>query len=294
MITTKDIIFIINPNSGKRKIAGILKQIEDYKDKLDFFITKSYDDFENFLNENISKYKVIVIIGGDGTINSAVNYLYNFPDKIMAIIPTGSGNGFARELGFNGKLKVLVDDILQNEIYNIDVLEVNEKKFINIFGLGFDSHVAHVFDKRKKRGLWNYIVSVFISMSQFKPVEATISFANEVITGKFNMIVVANASQFGNNAHIAPFAKPNNNFYELALIKPFPFYCYPIFVLKMMTKRLKNSKYIKYVKLNEDLVIKTDEKKCHIDGEPINLEGEISLKILKNKIKVLKTKKALI
>jgi YegS/Rv2252/BmrU family lipid kinase len=294
MITTKDIIFIINPNSGKRKIAGIIKQIEDYKDKLDFFITNSYEDFEFFLNENISKYKVIVIVGGDGTINSAVNYLYDFPNKIMAIIPTGSGNGFARELGFDGDFKSLINDILQNETYYIDVLEVNNKKFINIFGLGFDSHVAHVFDKRKKRGLWNYIISVFISISQFKPVEATISLTNKFIEGKFNMIVVANASQFGNNAHIAPFAKPNNDFYELALIKPFPFYCYPIFVFRMMTKKLKNSKYIQYIKLKEEIIIKANTNKCHIDGEPINLKGEINVKILEKKIKVVKTKKTTI
>jgi len=294
MITTKDIIFIINPNSGKRKIAGILKQIETYKEELNFFITKSYADFQLFLDKNISKYKVIVIVGGDGTINSAVDYLYSFPDKKMAIIPTGSGNGFARELGFGGNVNILIDDILRNEVLEIDILEVNSKKFINVFGIGFDSHVAHVFDKRKKRGLWNYIISVFISLFQFKPVEATITYANKLIKGKFNMIVIANTSQFGNNAHIAPFAKPNNNSYELALIKPFPFYFYPIFIVRMFTKKLKNSKYIQYLKLNKDLLISSNTNICHIDGEPIKLSGEIKARILKNKVKIIKTERCLI
>ncbi len=292
MIKIKDIIFIINPNSGKQKISGILKQINNYKEKLDYFITKSYEDFENFLNKNIANYKVIVIVGGDGTINSAVNYLYDYPDKIMAIIPTGSGNGFARELGFDGNINTLIDDILRNETYDIDILEVNNKKFINVFGLGFDSHVAHVFDKRKKRGLWNYIISVFISISEFKPVEAKIIFKENIIEDKFNMIVVANTSQFGNNAHIAPFAKPNNNFYELALIKPFPFYCYPVFVFKMMTKKLKTSKYIQYIKSNEDIIIKANENKCHIDGEPIEFNDDIKIRILENKMKITKTSKS--
>lgn len=293
MLTTNDIIFIINPNSGKRKIAGIIKQIENFDEKLSYFITNSYDDFKSFLDNNISKYKVIVIVGGDGTINSAVNYLYNFPEKVMAVIPTGSGNGFARELGFDGNINTLINDILRNDKLNVDILEVNNKKFINIFGLGFDSHVAHVFDKRKKRGLWNYIISVFISIFQFKPVEAKISFANNEIKGKFNMIVVANTSQFGNNAHIAPFAKPNNNFYELVLIKPFPFYYYPIFVIKMMTKKLTNSKYIQYIKSNEDLLINADTNICHIDGEPIKFDGEINIKILEKKLRIVKTKKSL-
>jgi len=159
MTKINEIIFIINPNSGKQQIDDILKQIKSYKIELKYFITNSYEEFVQFLDKNIEKYKVVVIVGGDGTINSAVGYLYKFPEIKMAIIPTGSGNGFARELGFNKKtVKSLIDDILNNKIIGIDILEANNEKFINLFGLGFDSYVAHVFDKRKKE---DFIVILF-------------------------------------------------------------------------------------------------------------------------------------
>lgn len=289
MVTTKDIIFLINPHSGKRKIDGIIKQIENYEDKLSYFISSSYDKFIQFLDKNINKYKVFVIVGGDGTINSSINYFYNYTDKILAVIPTGSGNGFAREFGFENNINKLIHDILNNNIIEVDVLEVNKKKFINLFGVGFDSYVAHVFDKRKGRGLWNYIISVIISIFKFKPVEAEIIFGKEKIFEKFNMVIVANISQFGNNAIIAPKAIPTNGFYELVLIKPFPFYVYPSFILKMMTGKLKESKYIKYIKSKERLIIKTSTTKCHIDGEPISLNEDIVINVLENKIKFVKT-----
>ncbi len=290
MITVKDIIFIINPNSGKQQIAGILNQIKEYDVELSYFITKSLEDFKNFVSENAHKYKVFVIVGGDGTINSAADYLYNFPDKVMAIIPTGSGNGFARELAYKNNLKPLIEDILKFKILEIDILEANNEKFINIFGLGFDSFVAHDFDKRKTRGLKTYIISVISSIFNFKAVEAEISIGNKIIEDKFNMIVVANTSQFGNNAHIAPLAKPNTGFYELALIKPFPFYYYPVFIIKLMRGKLKASKYIRYIKSKKDITIKTSFKKYQIDGEPRDSKGIINIKMLDRKIKFIKTK----
>jgi len=290
MISEKDIIFIINPNSGKKQISGILNQINNYDNELSYFITKSLESFKKFISENAYKYKVFIIVGGDGTVSSAINYLYKFPDKIMAIIPTGSGNGFAKELGFENNIKILIEDILKSEILEIDILEANNEKFINLFGLGFDSFVAHDFDNRKGRGLKTYIISIMSSIFKFKPVEAEVNFSEKIIKGKFNMIIVANTSQFGNNAHIAPQAKPNNGFYELVLIKPFPFYYYPIFIIKMMTGKLKSSKYIQYIKSNKDLTIKTPFRKYQIDGEPRDSESVIEIKMLDKKIKFIKTR----
>lgn len=104
------------------------------------------------------------------------------------------------------------------------------------------------------------------------------------------MLVVANTSQFGNNAHIVPQAKPNTGFYELALIKPFPFYYYPIFIAKLMTGKLKSSKYIQYTKSKENLTIRTSFSKYQIDGEPRNSNKLIKIKMLNHKIKFIKTR----
>ncbi|MCF6367149.1 MAG: YegS/Rv2252/BmrU family lipid kinase [Bacteroidales bacterium] len=290
IINTKDIIFIINPNSGKKQIHRIINQIKNHKSELSFFISSSYQDFFKFTEQNIQKYKVFVIVGGDGTINSSINLFYKYPDKILAIIPAGSGNGFAKETGFKKDLNSLVEDIVEGKTIEIDILEVNGKKFVNAFGIGFDSIVAHDFAGRKKRGLVSYTISVIKSIFTFKPFLAEITFENNTITGKFNMVVIANTSQFGNNARIAPSAKPNSNNYVAVLVKPFPVFIYPGFIIKLFTGKLKNSRYIEFNNNSSELIIKTSFQKYHIDGEPMLNNGIYNIKISSRKIKFIKTK----
>ena len=290
MINVEDIIFIINPNSGKKQISGIINQIERNNSELIFFVSNSYSEFKEFVEKNIEKFKVFVIVGGDGTINSSVNLFYNYPAKILAIIPTGSGNGFANEMGFKKNINSLLEDILKAEIIEIDILEANDEKFINIFGLGFDSYVAHDFSKRKKRGLKSYVFSVSKSIFRFKPIFVEINSKESKCNGKYNILAVANSKQFGNNARIAPNAKPNNGSLELVLVKPFPFYYYPVFIVKLMTGKLKSSKYIDYKETNEELILKTSFNKYHIDGEPRIHEGILTIKILPKKVQFIKTK----
>ncbi len=290
MINIEHIIFIINPNSGKKQISGIVNQIERENSELLFFVSNTYSEFKEFVEKNIEKYKVFVIVGGDGTINSSINLFYNYPDKILAIIPTGSGNGFANEMGFKKDINSLLEDIVKAETIEIDILEANGEKFINIFGLGFDSYVAHDFSKRKKRGLTSYIISVIKLIFKFKPLKIELHSAGNIYKGEYNMVIIANTRQFGNNARIAPNAKPNNGSFELVLLKPFPFYYYPVFIVKLMTGKLKSSKYIDYINTNKELILKTSFDKYHIDGEPRTHKGILTIKILPEKVQFIKTK----
>ena len=290
MIEINDIIFIINPKSGNKNLSEFQKKIKDFDSRLSIYISNSIEDFKQKLNEYIDKYKVFVIVGGDGTVNTAIGYLYNFPDKILAIIPTGSGNGFAKELGYRKDIESLTEDILKGETIDIDILEVNGEKCINVAGIGFDSHVAHDFHKRSNRGLRTYILSIIKSVFSYKPLYFEIISEDFNTNGKFNLITIANAAQFGNNAYIAPAAKPNDGYYDLVLIKPFPVYYYPVFVIKLMTQSIRNSKYTAYIKIEKELSIKTSFKKYHIDGEPRTCDDVLKVKMLKQKVKFIKTK----
>lgn len=289
-IEEKDIIFIINPNSGRKQYTKIEKDInkpgKDYK----IVISNDKTEFDKIYNKYINNYKVTVIIGGDGTVNSAARKIYKTENKILAIYPTGSGNGFAKELGFKNNLNTLIEDIKKGEVQSVDVLKINEQECINIAGLGFDAYVAHDFIQRKRRGLISYIISVIKSVFTFK------SFYIEIINDQFQlkkkvqMLSIANSRQFGNGAYIAPEALPNDGMYDLILVKPFPFYYYPVFVIKLMSGTLKESKFIKYFRLKSDTTIRTDFNKFHIDGEPLIIDSEIKITISDKKLPIIKTR----
>ena len=287
-IENKDILFIINPNSGRKKAEILLKKIKEYSVDFSTIITTDKKDFKRVLNDKVEDYKLFVLVGGDGTVNSSVRFFLNIKDKIMAIYPAGSGNGFARELGYEASLEKLMQAIKNPETVDIDVLGVGKRICINVAGIGFDSFVAHQFHQQKGRGLKNYIWATIKSIFQFKPFDATIISDDQKIEGKYQMITVANTRQFGNNAIISPQSKPDDGIFELVLVKPFPFYLYPIFVFRMFTNSLKASKYIDYIPVRNQVEIFSDFNLYHIDGEPKTHKGKLKIKLEASKIKFLK------
>ena len=287
----EDIVFIVNPHSGKKKSKNLVEKIYKIDSSFTVHVTKSVEEFEDFIENNIDNFKVFIIAGGDGTINEMVKHLFNRTDKILAIIPRGSGNGFARETGFRTNLNQLIDAAYKGDSFLSDVIEINNKKFINAAGIGFDSCVAHHFAQRKNRGFIGYFFTTLKCMRRFKNFDAKISFDGVKHEDKFKMVTFANTRQFGNNALIAPKANPMSGKLDVVMIKPFPFYYYPIFVVNMFTGRIKDSKYIIYRQVKSDLKIKSIFSKYHIDGDPVEFDKTTVLKIHKASLRVLRTNK---
>jgi len=287
----EDIIFIINPNSGKRKPDVLINKIKKIDKEFAIYISRSLDDFNRFIKQNINKYKVFVIAGGDGTINETAKHLFARKDKALAIIPLGSGNGFAREMGFQIKLDELVESVMRCDTFDCDVIEINNNKFINVAGIGFDACVAHIFDKRKKRGLMNYILATVECLRKFKNFEATLQFEDKEINKKFSMITFANTRQFGNNAYIAPKAIPHDGKLDVVMIEPLPFFRYPGLIYNMFRGKIKDSKYITHKQISKELVLNTDFDQFHLDGEPVFLNGNSKIKIHEKSLRLVKTDK---
>ncbi|WP_162845375.1 diacylglycerol/lipid kinase family protein [Labilibaculum antarcticum] len=286
-ISLQDIIFVINPHSGT-KSGKILEQFKELAPEIDYFISNTLKEFDAFVNTNAEKYRVLIICGGDGTINTTLKYLIKYPKLKLAVLPNGSGNGFARELGFNGNIQELLDSILRDGTEMVDVLKVNDELSCNMLGLGFDSYVANEFDKMPARGLKTYVVCTIQALFKYKPIQAKVTVDGSVIEGKYHMINIANTRQFGNNALIAPQAIYNDGLFDLVLIKKIPFYVVPSFVVRLFLGKLKNSKYVQFVKANS-LVIDSNSETYHVDGEPKALTETLNVEILKQ-IEVVKTK----
>ena len=287
-IENKDILFIINPNSGRKKAEKLSKKIKEYRPDFSFIITDNKKDFRKVLKDKVERYKLFVLVGGDGTVNSAVKNFIDLKDKILAVYPAGSGNGFARELGYKPSLEKLMEAIKNPETVDIDVLQIGKRFCINVSGIGFDSFVAHQFHQQKGRGLKNYILATVKSVFHFKPFDAAIINDDQKIEGKYQMISIANTRQFGNNAFISPQSKPDDGIFELVLVKPFPFYLYLTFVFRMFTNALKASKYIEYISIRNQVEIISNFKHYHIDGDPKKSPGNLTVKILEKKISFLK------
>ncbi len=283
-------LFILNPDAGVQPVNFILsKELARRKKELICFKSLNINDTGTFIEENLDNHDVFVAAGGDGTVHTVASRLVG-GEKILGVLPLGSGNGFAKEFAYNLNLRSLLSDIKKADSVKIDVIEVNEKLCLNVAGIGLDSFVAHSFHTLKLRGFLPYVWLTLKTFLRLRPFDVTISLAGEKpFSEKLYVLTIANTRQFGNNAFIAPAAKPNDGLIDIVLIRPFPKILGPLFIIRLFTKRINKSKYVTHIKTGKEIIIETDETRFHIDGEPLKITGKVVIKIKKEVLKVLKT-----
>jgi len=283
-------LFILNQNSGVPPVNFIIsKDLDRRKKDLTCFKTLSVNHSKNLIKENINQYNVFIAAGGDGTVHTVASQLVG-GEKIFGVLPLGSGNGFAREFGFKMNVRSLLSDIKKSESMDIDVIEINDKLCLNVAGIGLDSFVAHSFNNLKLRGFLPYVWLTLKAFYHLRPFHVSIKCEEkELVSEELFVLTIANTRQFGNNAFIAPDARPNDGIIDLVLIKPFPKILGPLFIIRLFTKKINKSKYVRHISTDKEIVIKTDETRFHIDGEPLRISGKIIVRIKRNALKVLKT-----
>lgn len=277
--------FIINPFSAKKNYQPFLDSLCKKTDQPLYLISQSLEDTDHFIRENWEKVDIFVAVGGDGTISVVAQKLIN-TEKILAVFPAGSGNGFSNETNFNKNISRLLDKIEAKKYREIDAFMVNDHFSINVSGTGFDGKVVKEFEKTN-RGFKNYIKVSIKTFFNYKPIK--IKFLNEgykSYNGKYLMLNVANTRQFGNNAYIAPMASKSDGLVDLVLVKKFPLTYSPFFALRMFTKRLKDDDYVTYLSVSE-IEFKVNTKTWHIDGEFKKIKSPIHIKVLPKSLKIL-------
>ncbi|MGE5458772.1 MAG: diacylglycerol/lipid kinase family protein [Methanococcaceae archaeon] len=282
-------LFILNPKAGVLPSNFIISRDLERHKNITYVKSKSIPDTDEILKKNFDNYEVFIAAGGDGTVHSVATKLVG-SEKMLGVLPMGSGNGFAREFGFSSGLRPLMDDIERGESLEMDILEINNIVCLNVAGIGLDSFVAHSFAKRKLRGFFPYAWLTLKTFIQLRPVFVTLHIGDEkVISEDLFVLTIANTRQFGNNAFIAPEALPNDGKMDLVLIRPFPKIFGPLFVIRLFTKKINMSKYVTHIQTDKEVRIKTDEKRFHIDGEPVMFPGEIIVRLKREALKVLRT-----
>ena len=281
----KNVVFIINPFSAKKNYQAFLNLIQKKIDQPRFYVSQSLSGTNDFIEENFSSTDIFVAVGGDGTISSVAKKLVN-TDKILAIFPAGSGNGFSNETHFDKNLNHLLDKIKAKKSRKIDTLKVNEHLSINVSGTGFDGKVVKNFEKTS-RGFFNYIKTSLITFLNYRPVEITFqSAAYNQHDGKYLMLNVANTRQFGNNAYIAPHASTIDGLAEIVLVKKFPIWYGAIFASKMFSKKLEESKYVTFLSVPE-IVFTVNTQDWHLDGEYVEINSPITIKVQPKSLNIL-------
>lgn len=288
------ICIIINPKSGtdsKKEIPEtVAAALDQTKYDIFFRITGYAGHATEIAKEAVKeKFKYVITAGGDGTVNEVAKALIN-SDTALGIIPFGSGNGLARDLNIPIDLTKAIDVIKNGHIRTIDYGSANDHIFFCTCGVGFDAFISDKFADEKKRGPLGYVRNIVEGVIDFKPEDYEIIHDGGTIHERAFLVTCANASQYGNEAYIAPHADMEDGKMNVSILKPLNPNEIPQTTFQLFTKNIdKNSKMTTL--LSSNLVIKRQKEGIlHVDGEPIEMGKEIEVKIYPQGLKVFAPK----
>ena len=285
------ICFIHNPISGVRKLKGLedlIRQNLD-PDRFEYEIkgTSSPKDAMRLASAAVKDhFDIVVAVGGDGTINEIIQGMGNRP-LMLAIVPTGSGNGLARHLEIPLEPEKAITRINKLNVRTIDVASINGYPFASIAGLGFDARVANKYRKLKKRGFYGYFRVVTKEFFSYRESDYVLTFNGQKIKRRALLLSIANSNQFGYNTIIAPAASADDGLLDLVIVKKFPVGEIPRMIGLLFTGKIDQSQYIESFKTTEVFIARKRGKRVNIDGEAIKMGKEIFIRIQPAAIKVI-------
>lgn len=291
MSSKKQIIFIVNPISGTHGKENILRLIEERLDRsvYDYVIKKTEyagHASELALEAARNQADIVVAIGGDGTVNEIGRSLVH-TQTAMGIIPCGSGNGLARHLYIPLEPKGAIQVLNEGICTQMDYGKINDRLFFCTCGVGFDAFVSLKFANSGKRGLLTYLENTLHESLTYRPETYEIENESGSVKYKAFLIACANASQYGNNAYIAPQASLTDGQMDITILEPFNVLDVPALSFQLFNKTLDQNSRIKTLREKKIIIHRAKEGVFHFDGDPAMGGKDIEVEIIPAGLKVM-------
>ncbi len=212
--------FIVNQHSGDARRA--LPRVRDFAaaQGADVVLTThARHASELAARAMLEGCRLIVAVGGDGTLNEVASSLVGTP-ATLGLIPCGSGNGLGRHLGIHGDLAASLENLRSGRARLIDTGLADGHPFFTVAGLGFEAEISARFNQLTKRGFSRYLATSARVWRRHVPEECRITCNGRTIAATAFTLAVANSDQYGNNAFIAPGARVDDGLLDVTVVPP--------------------------------------------------------------------------
>jgi len=291
----KKIVFIINPKSGTSKKELIPELIWSELDQTIFEPEVLFTEYRGHGSELARMYvkdgvDYVVAVGGDGTVNEVARELIHSATA-LGIVPVGSGNGLARHLNIPMSPRKAIEQLNHSEPIWIDYGLVNNQPFFCTCGTGFDAYVSTEFAKGKHRGVMSYLEKIITGYFSYKTQNYHLLGDGIDIKASAFVLTFANASQWGNNAYIAPQASVQDGKIDISMMSSFPIIAIPSLALQLFTKTIDKDFFMSTLRAKEVTLKRDEPGPFHYDGEPYEEGTEINIRVVPDGLKVLTRKR---
>ena len=276
--------FILNPTAGPSRRHDMPALIAQHFGTLE-------PDYEIRLTEHAGHavalaqaaaadgFRVVAAIGGDGTVNEVGRGLLGTATA-LGIVPQGSGNGLARHLKVPLALPAALRRLAFPDFSRMDVGVINEHPFFCTAGLGFDAHVSQHFAQAGSRGLSTYLRVTLREYCSYRAVPIRVDLDGRVEETDCYVLAFANASQYGNNAYIAPLADLRDGLLDVCLIDALPVGRALKVSLGMALGNLPQSKAAEYFRVPRARVTAQAPIGYHVDGDYLGHATEFEIDLM--------------
>ena len=283
MAIKKKIAFILNPISGthsKKEIPELIEKTLDHEQFDHQLILTEYAGHAAEIAKNCAArgIDIVVAIGGDGTVNEVARSLVH-TRTALAIIPCGSGNGLARHLCLPLDFKKAIQIINSCKIEAFDYGVINDLPFFCTCGMGFDAFISLKFAEAGKRGPMTYLENVLKEGLKYQPETYEVEDETGAKRYKAFLIACANASQYGNNAYIAPGATMKDGEMDVIIMEPFDALDAPQIAADLFMKTITNNSKIRTFRTKSLHIHRKEPGAIHYDGDPIMTGEDIDVHI---------------
>ncbi len=280
---------IINPVSGGARRADARHRVElaaairdAHGNPGEVFVTERPGHARELAKAARARGPSIVFAwGGDGTINEIATELA-FGDVPLGIVPAGSGNGLALELGVDANPARAITHALSAERRAIDVGELGGRLFVNIAGIGFDAHVASRFNGpgNVRRGFARYVSISGRALLTYKAAQYTITTGGtRVKVGRGVVVTIANSPQFGNGARIAPGALVDDGLLDLVVVDERSRSRTVCGLPRLFNGTVERMRGCSIRRIREATIQSEQPMIFHVDGEPVQGGTELRVRV---------------
>jgi diacylglycerol kinase (ATP) len=284
---TQKLLFIVNPGSGKGEV--------NYTEEITAFFKERAEELELYklpkdcslekLKDTIKKSNAdrVIAVGGDGTLKLVAECLINTETPI-GIIPAGSANGMAKELGIPLELQEAIALTTAGTLKKIHAVMVNKELCIHLSDIGFNAYLVKKFDELPTRGMKTYAKAAWHAFWNHRKMDVSFKIDGKMINEKAAMVVLANATKYGTGLEINPDGKLDDGLFEVIIVKEYAV----MEILKIWISKLPwNPKKIESYQLSE-LAIQTKHKvHFQVDGEYLGKVDRVVAKIMPEALTVI-------
>lgn len=278
----KKILALINPISGTANKDYLPETIRQIVDSSLFDLSIRFTQRPNHAYQLAKEaagngYYGVIAVGGDGTVNETASALCD-TDTALGIVPNGSGNGLARHLDIPMDINEALEIINSRNIGQYDYCTANNHPFFCTCGVGFDAQVSAKFAKNGKRGPLSYVKSAVSEYLKYRPQSYRITSPEGTIAEKAFIIACGNASQYGNNAYIAPNADMQDGLIDVTVILPITPLDTAMLGILLFSRHIDQDTNIISFR-TPSLTIERDKSGImHLDGETMMMPEKIEIR----------------